>query len=504
MQASIHRFARLLRLGGLRISSSEIVDASTASAAIGLRDRESLRSALMVSLVKDRRHREIFDDLFDRFFRLQRVRREDDDGHDHSHDDLIDDGELERLTLSEEPSDTPMEGHDHGKPADIKEFFDEKDMAQQFNMHQEANKIDIASLTEELVLSKEQTGGGNDGRRVQLETSRVHNAGKPGELASGGGTTLDTDLTIAEQQALLGFLDDPDADIDPEQLAAMRRQLSGVIDNLPELLKAHLAKLAAMENAAIDDHDVQPAYVERVTERERQQLEDSVRHLAHHLRGGLTHRKAVSNRGRINVGRTMRENMRYDAIPFRPVTVAMKEDKPRLVVLADVSLSVRGTSRFTLHLVHSLQALFSQVRTFAFVSELVEITDLFDEHPLEHALGLVFGGEVLDVDASSDYGSALGQFREEYSSAVNRRSTVLVLGDARGNGNDPNLDAFAEITRRAKTTLWLTPEPQYSWTLGRCDLPLYAELCDKVEVVRDLSALTRVADELATDVRVAG
>lgn len=186
----------------------------------------------------------------------------------------------------------------------------------------------------------------------------------------------------------------------------------------------------------------------------------------------------------------MRENIRYDAVPFRPVTTAMKEDKPRLVVLADVSLSVRGTSQFTLHLVHGLQSLFAQVRTFAFVADLVEITDLFDEHPLEHALGLVFGGEVLDVDATSDYGAALGQFREEYSSAVNRRSTLLVLGDGRGNGNDPNLDAFAEITRRAKSTLWLTPEPQYSWSLGRCDLPLYADLCDKVEVVRDLSGLT--------------
>lgn len=91
-----------------------------------------------------------------------------------------------------------------------------------------------------------------------------------------------------------------------------------------------------------------------------------------------------------------------------------------MVVLADVSLSVWGTSRFTPHLVHGLPALFSRVRTFAFVADLVEIADLFEEHPLEHALGPVFGGEVLDVDAASDYGSALGQFREEYATAVVR------------------------------------------------------------------------------------
>ena len=167
----------------------------------------------------------------------------------------------------------------------------------------------------------------------------------------------------------------------------------------------------------------------------------------------------------------MRRNMRFDGIPFAPVTVQRAEDKPRLVILTDVSLSVRATARFTLHLVHGLQNLFGQVRTFAFVADLVEITDLFEDHPVEQALGLVFGGDVLDVDANSDYGAAFGTFHEDFGSAVNRRSTVIVLGDGRGNGNDPNLEAFAEITRRARETIWLTPEPRYSWGLGGCDLP---------------------------------
>lgn len=314
MEASVHRFARVLRLSGLPISSSEIVDASRAAAAVQVKDRELLRSALALSLVKDRRHREVFDELFDLFFRLRPVRPDDGGhGHDHAHDDLVDEGELQKLTMSEDPSDTPQQGHDHGKPSDIKEYFDEQDLAQQYNAHQEANKIDIASLTEELVFSKDLDGPSSDGRRVQLETSRLHNAGNPGDLASGGGTRLDTDMTIAEEQALQGWLDDPDTDIDPELLAKLRGRLTGIVENLPELLKAHLAKLAALESAAIDGAAVQPAYIERVTERERAQLEESIRHLASTLHGGLTHRKAVSARGRINVGRTMRENMRYDA-----------------------------------------------------------------------------------------------------------------------------------------------------------------------------------------------
>jgi hypothetical protein len=195
----------------------------------------------------------------------------------------------------------------------------------------------------------------------------------------------------------------------------------------------------------------------------------------------------------------MRRNMRFDGIPFTPVTVSRAEDKPRLVILADVSLSVRATARFTLHLVHGLQDMFGQVRSFAFVSELIEVTDLFADHTVEDALGMIFGGDMLDVDANSNYGETFGTFLEDHASAVNRRSTVIVLGDGRGNGNDPNIEAFAEISRRARETIWLTPEPRYSWGLGACDLPQYAEFCDRIRVVRDLTGLSEVSHDMVAE-----
>jgi uncharacterized protein with von Willebrand factor type A (vWA) domain len=212
--------------------------------------------------------------------------------------------------------------------------------------------------------------------------------------------------------------------------------------------------------------------------------------------GALTHRRVVAGRGRIDPARTMRANMRFGGVPFRPVTVARKQDKPRLVVLADVSLSVRHTARFTLYFVHGLQRLFGQVRTFAFVAGTAEITDLFTEHPVERALDLVFSGDVLDVDADSNYGAAFSRFREEFPDIVTRRTTVVILGDGRGNGNDPNMPAFEEIARRCKQLIWLTPERRTMWRLGRCDLPGYAEFCDRVDVVRDLDGLDRATDDI--------
>jgi len=499
VERGLHRFVRLLRVHGMRISVTETLDAMHASAQPGaLDDRETLRCSLRVALVKDRRDQELFDRLFDLYFRLQPVVvAAPEHGHDHAHDDLTDEGEVESFTMSDEPSETPQQGHSHGKPADIRDFFRQEDLAARYNLHQEANKIDLASLTDEIVLSKDRRQGPAEGARVQLETSRLHNAGAPGRLSRATGTRLDADLSVAEEQVLLDWLADPDADIDE---AALGGGPLGAIANLPELLKRHLEKLAAMERREMESREAGALRVDRVGETERYLLEETLRRLARTMPGALTHRRKVAGRGRVDSARTMRANMRFGGVPFRPVTVARKEDKPRLVLLADVSLSVRRNSRFTLHLVHGLQRLFAQVRTFVFVADVAEITDLFDEHPVERALDLVFGGDVIDVDANSDYGSAFGSFHEEFASAVTRRTTVVVLGDGRGNGNNPNLPAFEEIARRCRRLIWLTPEPRYAWRLGNCDLRRYADLCDRVDVVRDVYGLDRAAHELATGI----
>lgn len=228
-------------------------------------------------------------------------------------------------------------------------------------------------------------------------------------------------------------------------------------------------------------------------------MEELLRRLGRRMRGALSHRRQVAARGRINPVRTMRSNLRYGGVPFRPVLSRKKEERPRLVILADVSLSVRHTSRFALHLVHSLQNLFSHVRTFVFVADLSEVTEHFDQCGPEEALALVLGGKVLDVDVNSNYGRALEIFHQNHLGTINRRTTVLILGDGRGNGNPPNAWVLEEIRRRSRQLIWLTPEPRGTWYIGGSDMPLYAELCHRVEVVRDLEQLERVTEEMVLE-----
>jgi uncharacterized protein with von Willebrand factor type A (vWA) domain len=506
MTGAVHRFIRLLRLAGMRIGVSEAVDAMAAAAQPGLlADRDLLHDALVVCLVKDRRDLPAFDRIFDRFFALLRVQAAPTTGHGHGHDQLSDDGETDDLTLSDEPMPNPEQGHSHGRPLDLRDYFRPEDLAQQYNLHQEANKLDLAAMTDEIVLSTEQGSPLEQAARVELATSRLGNAGRPGELSTSTRAPMEIELTVAQEHALLDWLadqaesDDGDSDA---AVAALRRRLSGLLEGLPDRLRNYLEALLALDrDLEKPDVDQRTAARNTLAEAQRHDLEESLRRLVRSLHGAPRARRRVSAAGRVDGARTMRGSMRYDGMPFRPVTVSRREDRPRLVLLADVSLSVRASARFTLHLVHGLQGLVAQVRTWAFVADLTETTDLFADHPSDAALEALLTGGQLDVDADSDYGLAFGRFVEEYGSAVNRRTTVLVLGDGRGNGHDPNLAAFEEITRRARETVWLTPEPAYSWGLGRCDLPAYADFCDRVQVVRDLAGLERVSIAVATSVR---
>jgi uncharacterized protein len=298
---------------------------------------------------------------------------------------------------------------------------------------------------------------------------------------------------VAPEQA--GLAED---DLDPEAVDDLRRRMGGLLASLPDRLRGYLEKLLALDRTAIESPDLEaPPVKDTLAEEHRAELEESLRRLVRSLHGAPRARRRVSAAGRVDGGRTMRASMRYDGIPFRPVTVSRVHDRPRLVVLVDVSLSVRATSRFTLHVVHGLQSLVAQVRSWAFVADVVETTDLLAEHQLEQAFGLVVAGlpagGVLDVDADSDYGSVFSTFLDEHATALTRRTTLVVLGDGRGNGHDPAVGAFEEMTRRVRETVWLTPEPTYSWGLGRCDLPLYASFCDRVQVVRDLVGLERLS-----------
>jgi uncharacterized protein with von Willebrand factor type A (vWA) domain len=221
-----------------------------------------------------------------------------------------------------------------------------------------------------------------------------------------------------------------------------------------------------------------------------------VKQLAWRLKERMQVRRKRARQGRIDVRRTLRASVAFDGMPMRVRWQKKRRERPDVVVLCDVSDSVRSASLFMLELVHALAELFRRVRCFVFVDALGEVTELFRTSSPEEAVDRVLAGDVVNVSTNSDYGRALRQFHDEHLSALTRRTTIVVLGDGRSNYRPAEAWTLGEMRRRAKRTLWLCPEERGTWGFGDSEMITYARQVDVVEVVRNLHELSRTIDRL--------
>ena len=93
------------------------------------------------------------------------------------------------------------------------------------------------------------------------------------------------------------------------------------------------------------------------------------------------------------------------------------------------------------------------------------------------AIKRVMSPEVVDFYNHSDYGCALRQFWSDHMERVNKRTTVLVLGDARNNYNRSELNVLRNVRMRAKNLIWLNPESKMTWGFGDSVMDEYVPEC---------------------------
>jgi uncharacterized protein with von Willebrand factor type A (vWA) domain len=181
-------------------------------------------------------------------------------------------------------------------------------------------------------------------------------------------------------------------------------------------------------------------------------------------------------------------------VPFHIQLDRRKKTKPQVMVLCDISDSVLNASRFMLQFVYSVQDLYSKVRSFVFVADLGEVTELFGEHDIQSAVEAALKGDVVDVFSHSNFGRAFEQFHNNYFAAVNGKTTVLIIGDGRNNYNRPNEWVLREIRRKAKQLIWLNPESRMTWGVGDSEMPRYVPYCHVAEECRSISQLYKIVD----------
>jgi hypothetical protein len=97
---------------------------------------------------------------------------------------------------------------------------------------------------------------------------------------------------------------------------------------------------------------------------------------------------------------------------------------------------------------------------------------------------------------NTDLGNALESFAAGYMDLLDHRTILIVLGDGRNNFNPPREDLFQKMAKRARTCVWLNPDPLALWGTGDSDMPRYLPFCDLAFQVSNLRQLSDAVDHL--------
>lgn len=449
----------VLRREGLVIATSQAMDAVRAVEAVGFDSREDLREALAAVIVQGRRDRARFDRAFDGFFARS--------GRRHTLWERLEAmGFTERETRALREL---LEQLSASSPGDA--------LGTLLERGPELDRLlSIAGTSRLLDAMQSPLQAGFYTHRL---LDRVGARAARDALAAL--RPLLIDALGGERAAALG--------------AALEAELAAASDDVRSFVEKAQSR---REEDAEQPRDTMSTPFSSLDDAEVEEVRRAIRRFVQRLRGGERVRRRRARRGRIDAHRTLRLAMRTDGIPFVLARRARRRDKPKLVIVCDVSESVRSVARFLLELAYAAQELFSGTRTFVFVSELGETTSLFASNPIDVALARAYSGAIVPVTHNSNYGRALRAFEARVVPDLDRRTTVVLLGDGRTNYLDPASDVLDAIRSRARALVWLCPEPRAAWATGDSAMTRYAPKCTRTLEVRSARDLENAARLLVT------
>ena len=469
MEDKLVEFANLLRQNGVRVSLAETLDAVAASGMIGLNERDAFRGALRATMIKRANELPVFEELFDVYFSgLGEIIKQ------------AGQGVQDALSMSDQ---------------EFQKFLDQVEEM----LKQQGDKL--SELARELLQN----------RSGQLE-KRLREAARAVRL-QGVERTIEENYFARALARALG-LDKLEQEIRElrDQIqklefgSELKAQLEKYLDRRLKALEDIIRRYVRMEREKRDLRAREEQRLNQLSDKsfyylsdeELDRMKEAVTRLAQRLKNVLAVRRKHAKKGRFDIKRTLRHNLENGGVPFKLRFEKRRREKPQVVILCDVSDSVRNASRFMLQFVYSLQDLYSRVRSFVFVSDIGEVTEHFRSNDIKEALDIALKGDLINVYAHSDFGRAFRNFVSDHIGAVNKRTTVIVLGDARNNYNLPHDWCLREIRQRARRIIWLNPESRNTWGFGDSEMERYAPHCDLVEECRNLNQLYRVVDHLVT------
>jgi hypothetical protein len=280
-------------------------------------------------------------------------------------------------------------------------------------------------------------------------------------------------------------------------------KLMGVVEANREALAEQVARQVGLQIAEeranrpndLYGSDLMNKSFGQLTDDDRARLRGEIGRLVTQLRSRAAMRRKRGVRGKFDSKGTIRANQRYGGVPIE-LKYKKQKLKPSLVVLCDVSGSMRSVAEFMLRMVYEMQDQVSKTRSFAYYWDVVEIGPMLSRDDVGGSIMRILDTVLPYQPYATDLGHCLENFYKQSLDAVNGRTTVVFLGDGRNNYNPARADLLKDLHRRAKRLIWFTPESQPQWGTDDSDMWEYYPHCDEVFVVRNLAQLAAAVDKM--------
>lgn len=449
----LRRFLQVARGAGLRVSVAEGIDAASAVDLVGFSDRTVLKDTLGLVLAKTADEKALYDETFELYFQ----RGEFSGANDPQ--------TMPGSKPQDPPRWTPDGLHETGSSGgqSLSELLENDERAAL------AVAMEIAAREAGIEKIRYFTQKNRYVRQI-LERMGLHE--------------------LTERIAALRQADTPEA---TAQAQFLENRIEGLRDTVRDYVERNLILFARGETEQFRERLLKSARLTNLDRRHLDRMRVLVRQMAKRLATRYSRKRRRRQRGQLDVRRTLRRNMGWGGIPFITTWKQKRIEKARVMVLCDVSGSMAWVSQFLLMFLYALTEALSDIRSFAYSDSLVEVSDILENKPIDEAIAEVMSSMGF---GSSNYGSAFTDFEDGWMRHVTNKTTVIVLGDARGNETDPRTDIVQRLSGRAKQIIWLNPEFRSSWGTGDSDIYRYAPYCRLVRVCSTLNDLERVMTDL--------
>lgn len=458
MEERMIQFISALRAGGVRVSLAESADAMRAVEHLGVQEREAFKLSLRATLVKEFNGLRTFDELFPLFF-----------------------GDADAPPMSDAMED--MSPEEAQMMAQAMRMFNEqlRKLMEKLLRGEQLSEQELRQLGQMVGLDRM-----DDMRYRDWMAQRMMRAMRFKEMQD----------AMKEMMELLQQMG-----MSKERMEQLRQLIRGNQQAMQEQINQYAGQRIAenMSERPPDTglEDLMDKPFQALSDSDMDKLRKEMQRLANRLRSRIALRQKRAKTGQLDAKATIRTNLKHGGVPIE-IRHRDHRVKPKLVVICDISTSMRHCSELMLSLVHALQDLITKTHAFAFIDHLEYISPDFVGRQANEAIHQVLI-RMPPGHYSTDLGYSLTNFAKDYLDTVDSRTTFIMVGDGRNNYNNPHLEIFKDIARRSRRTIWINPEPPMMWGSGDSDMMQYAPLCDHVVVAATLGELAQAVDQLLAE-----